>query len=110
MAEAATKAVGFLEGRSRRDLDRDEMLGLAIVRLIEVVGEATRALSAEWRRAHPQVPWRDIIGTRDRLIHGYHDVDLDLVWAIASQDLPHLVGQLRSMLDAEGAGGLAGTG
>ena len=71
MLDAARKAVAFTRGRSRADLDADELLALALVRLLEVLGEAAKGVSSEFRGRHPQVPWKDVAGTRDRLIHGF---------------------------------------
>ncbi|MFY9610481.1 MAG: HepT-like ribonuclease domain-containing protein [Blastocatellia bacterium] len=70
------------------------MFSLAMVRLLEIVGEAARHTSEEFRQGTPQIPWKQIAGTRDRLIHGYFDVDLDIVWAIVINDLPSLIAEL----------------
>lgn len=94
MLEAATKAIAFSRGQERIVLDIDEMRALAIVRLLEIVGEAARAVTDTTRAQFPEVPWRQIAGTRDRLIHGYEAVDLDIVWAIVTGDLPPLVDQI----------------
>ena len=98
MLEAAEKAVRFAEGTSRTDLDTDEKLSLSLVRLLEIVGEAARAVSQETRDAWPSIPWKAIAGTRDRLIHGYFNVDLDVVSAIVGNDLPALITQLKDLL------------
>ena len=98
MLDAARKALSFTHGRSRVDLDTDEQLALAIVRLLEIIGEAAKQVTTETRTSHPEIPWREIAGTRDRLIHGYFDVDLDVVWSIATGDLPGLVASLESIL------------
>ena len=100
MLEAARKAVEFAKGRTRVDLDADEQLTLALVRLLEVVGEAAKGVSEECRRSHPSVAWKGIAGARDRLIHGYFDVDLDVVWRIIADDLPPLIVQLERMVSA----------
>jgi uncharacterized protein with HEPN domain len=100
MLDAARKAVGFAAGRQRQDLDTYELLSLALVRLIEVIGEAARSVSEQLRTQHPEVPWKAIIGTRDRLIHGYFDVDLDIVWEIVSADLPDLIPRLEVIRSA----------
>jgi uncharacterized protein with HEPN domain len=98
MLDAARKAVSFVKGRSRRDLDSDEMLALAVTRLIEVIGEAARGLSQEFKNNNPYIAWKQIAGTRDHLIHGYFDVDLDIIWAILTQDLPPLIKELEKLL------------
>jgi uncharacterized protein with HEPN domain len=91
MLDAARQALAFVKGRSRVDLDRDEQLALALTRLVEIIGEAAKNVSAETRDRIPQIPWRAIAGTRDRLVHAYFDVDLDRLWQIVAADLPPLV-------------------
>lgn len=98
MLDAARKVISFTGGRSRTDLDTDEQLTLAIVRLFEIIGEAAKQVTTETRTAHPEIPWREIAGTRDQLIRGYFDVDLDVVWSLATSDLPGLVESLESIL------------
>lgn len=75
------------------------MLSLALLRLLEVVGEAGNAVSQDFRRQCPQIPWREIADTRNRLIHGYFDVDHDIVWQIVTVDLPALVPELETLID-----------
>jgi uncharacterized protein with HEPN domain len=88
MLDAAHKARLFLQDRSRSDLESDEMLALAVVRLLEILGEAAARVSPTAQAKLPAIPWRQIVGTRNRLIHGYFDVDLDIIWAIVQHDLP----------------------
>lgn len=97
MLEAAEKAVKFTDNGSRNDLDEDEQLALALTRLLEIVGEAAASLSQDVRDSRPEVPWRAIIGTRNRLIHGYFDVDLDIIWNIVRHDIPNLIVQIRTL-------------
>ena len=94
MLDAAGKALEFCEGRVRSDLDSDEVLALALIRLLEVLGEASRNISQRTKASHPDIPWQQIAATRNRLIHGYFDVDLDIVWSIVDTDLPELIEQL----------------
>jgi uncharacterized protein with HEPN domain len=70
----------------------------AVVRNIEIIGEAVKILSDATRTAHPEVPWKLIARTRDRCIHHYFRVDLEIVWAIVETDLPVLRGQIAAML------------
>jgi len=96
--DAAREAIGFVKDRSRPDLDNDRKLNLALVRLLEIIGEAARGISQEFRRQHPNLPWKSIIGMRDRLIHGYFDVNLDVVWQTATEDLPRLVARMEELV------------
>jgi len=98
MLDPALKAVSFVKGRSRSDLDSDEKLALAVTRLLEILGEAARGLSRDFKNSNPQIEWKQIMGTRDRLIHGYFDVDLDIIWAIITRDLPPLIKELEGLL------------
>jgi uncharacterized protein with HEPN domain len=99
MLEAARTATTFMRDKSRRDLDRDEMLSLAIVRLLEVLGEAARRISAPYRDRTPQIPWRQIIGTRDRLVHTYDEINHDILVAIVKDELPELIAELEKLIE-----------
>ena len=92
MLEEARRAMAFVKGRTFGDLQGDEVLQYAVVRAISIVGEAAAQVSKDTRDALGDVPWPDIIGMRHRLIHGYHDVSLDVVWRTVTQDLPPLAG------------------
>ncbi len=98
IVDAARRAMTFLEDRRRDDLGGDEMLGLALVRLLEVIGEAARGVSDRLRREHPEIAWSKMAGMRDRLIHGYFDIDFDIVWATVQEDLPRLIHQIEPLL------------
>lgn len=98
MLDAAGKAVEFTADCRREDLDEDEKLALSIVRLLEIVGEAANNISDDFQEKYYHIPWRQIGATRNRLIHGYFDVDLDVVWEIVHVDLPNLVSQLKKIL------------
>ena len=96
--DAAREAVSFSEGRCRADLDTDRKLNLSLVRLLEIIGEAARGLSQEFRQEHPDLPWKSMVGIRDRLIHGYFDINLDVVWETVTEDLPPLIAQLKKIV------------
>ena len=98
MLDAAVKAIEFTKVRKREELDKDELLALALVRLLEILGEAAKGVSVPTRNKFPAIPWKSIAGTRDRLIHGYYDVDLNIVWKIITEDLPALKTQLEKLL------------
>ena len=98
MLDAANDAIRFAADRQRSDLDTDRMLLLALLKCIEIVGEAASRMSDEPHASLPELPWPDIIGMRHRLIHAYYDVDHDRVWDTVQQDLPGLVDTLRKHL------------
>jgi uncharacterized protein with HEPN domain len=85
-------------GSDRQRLDDNEVLQLAIVRLVEIIGEACRGLSSSLKEGHPEVDWAGITGMRNRLAHGYFDINLDAVWDAASVEVPQLLDQVRRML------------
>lgn len=101
MFDAATKAVSFVAGKSRNELNVDEKLSLALVRLVEIIGEAASKVTAGTQTRHPDIPWRDIIGTRNRLIHAYEAVNLDILWQIVTVDIPSLNTLLQQAIDDE---------
>lgn len=100
MLDYAREAEDMAQGRIRADLDADRMFNLALVRLVEVVGEAASWVEIDFRILHPQVPWRDIVATRNQLIHGYHQVDPDMIWLIVQRYIPPLIVQLDAIIAA----------
>lgn len=102
MLEYAQEALDMIEGRVRADLDADRMLNLAMTRLIEIVGEAAGRVTPETRQRHEEIPWAEIVGLRNRLIHGYDAVDLDILWQVIQADLPPLISQLEAILGDAG--------
>ena len=95
MIDAAEKVQRFIADRQRQDLDHDDMLQFACVRGIEIIGEAAANVSGETRDTHPEIPWRSIIGMRNRIVHAYADIDLEVVWRTAHNELPQLLAALR---------------
>ena len=98
MLDAANEALNFIRGKNRADLDSDRMLVLSLVRELEIIGEAASKVSVETRSQNTSIPWQDISGMRNRLIHAYFDVDLDTVWSTVSKDLPVLKADLEKVL------------
>lgn len=87
---------------SFQDSSEDRMETFAVVRAIEVAGEAARRVPREVREMPPNVPWREMIGMRDRLIHGYDAFNLALVWTTATEDIPPTLTSVRRLLDSSG--------
>jgi len=93
MLDAAQAGVSFAKGRTRADLDSDQQLAFSLVKAIEIVGEAANRMSLECRTRHPEIPWADNIGMRHRLTHAYFDINLNVVWRTATEELPVLIAQ-----------------
>jgi uncharacterized protein with HEPN domain len=89
--DAAREGVQMAQGKTRAALDADRPLNLSLVRLLEIVGEAASRVPARERAKYPGIPWAQIVGLRNRLIHGYDNVDFDILWHIVTQDLPPLI-------------------
>ena len=99
MIEAAETACNFVAGRVRGDLDTDQMLFFALVRALEIVGEAASKLSAATRRSSADVPWNLIISMRNRVVHAYFDIDHEIVWKTATEELPEVLPKLRTLAE-----------
>jgi len=98
MLDYAVEAIELTTGRSRADFDEDRLLNLGITRLVEIIGEASNRVPADLQEQLPGIPWTQIRGTRNRLIHAYDFVDYDVVWQTVVEDLPPLVIALRRHL------------
>ncbi len=97
MLDAAQAAIAFAAGKSRADLEADRMLQFALVRAVEVIGEAASGLPPEYKAGHTGIPWRAIVGMRNRLIHGYFQVDLNILWETVTRDIPALIPELQAL-------------
>jgi uncharacterized protein with HEPN domain len=96
--DAVRKATAFAAGMSFDKFEGDEKTVYAVVRALEVAGEAAKSVPEEMRQRFPRIPWRDLTGMRDKLIHGYFDVSKEIVWKTVTQDLPGLPALLTKML------------
>jgi len=98
MRDHAREAVAYCAGKTREDMERDRILQLALVRLIEVVGEAAGRVSDSGRKKHDSLPWRGMIGMRNRLIHGYDAINTEVLWNTIQTDLPELIRKIDRLL------------
>ncbi len=97
MFDAAREATLFAEGRKREDLNQDRALMLILVKEVEIIGEAASRISEETRSQLQGIQWRAIVGMRNRLIHTYYDINLDVLWNTIIYDIPELVEELEKL-------------
>jgi uncharacterized protein with HEPN domain len=99
MIEAAEAIAEFVSQRNHSDLDTDRLLLFALVRAVEVFGEAAAKVSPETRAATSFIPWTEIVAMRNRLIHGYFEVNRTILWKTATEEIPELLPALRKMVE-----------
>ena len=97
--QAIEKIRLFSQGLSARELEADAKTLDAVIRNLEIIGEAVKHLSGDLRSQYPQVPWQDIAGARDKLIHDYFGVDIEQVWIMAREDIPLLKKEITKIMD-----------
>ena len=98
MLAAAKEALEFAAGKTRMDLEKDRLHMLAIIKSIEIIGEAASKVTETFKTENSNIPWNDIINMRNRLIHAYFDVNLDIVWQTVKTDLPDLIKALEEII------------
>lgn len=95
--DAAHRAVAKVVKKSRDEFYQDDTLHLAVTHLIQIVGEASTKVSAEFQKQHAELPWREMTGMRHKIVHDYFEVNLRVVWDVATQDLPELIRTLETI-------------
>ena len=101
MLDHASEVVGILDGVDLQEFQSARLMNLAVVHLIEIIGEAANRVSADAQARYTGIPWRDVVDTRNVIAHGYEIVDLERVWKVAKEDLPPLILALQAILDRE---------
>jgi len=99
ICDAATEALGFVRNRRREDLDHDRQLVWALIKAIEIIGEAASKVSQESQDLLTNIPWRNIVGMRNRLVHAYFDINLDILWKTVVEGLPPIAEDIKHFLD-----------
>lgn len=99
--DACQEALSFIDGYDRADLSRNRMLALSLVKELEIIGEAANNISKDCQDRYPQVPWRVIVGMRNRLIHAYFGIDYDVVWQTVTESSPVLLAEVESIIKNE---------
>ncbi len=97
--DSIAKIEDFTEQIDEKDFKDNELVQSAVIRHIEIIGEAAKHLSKETRNEHTDIPWKDISGMRDKLIHGYFGVDIDAVWDTIQNDIPELKSAIKKILE-----------
>ena len=103
MLAASKEAMEFAADKTRMDLEKDRLHMLAIIKSIEIIGEAAAKVTETFKTENSNIPWNDIINMRNRLIHAYFDVNLDIVWQTVKTDLPDLIKALEEIIPPEEA-------
>ncbi len=98
---AARKALKFVEGIDRNKFEESEILQNAVMRPLEIIGEASTKISKDFRKAHSEIPWREMVGLRNRLIHEYFRIDYGAVWDTIHKDLPKLIEMIEPLVPKE---------
>lgn len=96
--DSAVLVRNFVAGLAFETFEEDLKLQLAVIRLLEIVGEAAKNVSDEYKAGHPEIQWKKMAGMRDVLIHAYHEVDLDEVWRIVTRSIPELIEQMEPLV------------
>ena len=97
MIAAAQNAIAFVAGRDRDELDTNRMLLFAVVPAVEILGEAASRLSEETRAANGAIPWKAIVGMRNRLVHAYFDINTQTVWETVTVEVPAILPLLQQL-------------
>jgi len=102
MYTSGREAIDSAKGLTRRELETDRQLQHTLIHCLQIIGEAANKTSAEFKKAWPKVPWRELVRLRHHLVHVYFQVDLDVVWKSVTEDLPQMLPEIESMLVAKG--------
>lgn len=99
--EAIQRIAAYTKGMTYSRFLKDIKTQDAVVRNLEVIGEATKNLSSRLKKTYPQIPWKDLAGVRDKMIHHYFGISYEIVWKIAREQLPQLLPQVEAILTRE---------
>lgn len=101
MLENANRATQFIEGMDFKAFSKDDKTVYAVIRAVEIIGEATRNIPQEIRTKYPEIPWRDASDMRNKLVHRYFGINLEVIWQTLNEDLPMLATALQEIIRRE---------
>lgn len=101
MLDACQEALGFVKGQQKEALKNNRMLALALVKELEIIGEAANNISTDCQLRYPNLPWKDMVGMRNRLVHAYFGINYDIVWQTVSESLPFLLVEVEKIIEQE---------
>lgn len=101
MLYVSRQALAFSDGKSRKDFNKDKLLQIGLIHMVQTIGEAARHVSRAFQAEHPEIPWSDIVGMRHKVVHDYLAVDRKVVWRTVTEDLPELIVQLERLVPAD---------
>jgi uncharacterized protein with HEPN domain len=101
MLENANRAIQFTEGMNFESFSKDEKTVYAVIRAVEIIGEATRNIPEEIRTKYPEIPWRDASNMRNKLVHRYFGINLEVIWQTINEDLPMLADTIQEIIRRE---------
>ncbi|MGL5082965.1 MAG: HepT-like ribonuclease domain-containing protein [Microcoleaceae cyanobacterium] len=102
IVDACHEAENFILGQSKENLKNNRMLALALVKELEIIGEAANNISMDCQLRYPHVPWKDMIGMRNRLVHAYFGMNYDIVWQTVTESLPLLLAEIEAIIEEGG--------
>jgi uncharacterized protein with HEPN domain len=98
ICDACQEALMFIDFKSKEDLMNDRMLALALVKELEIIGEAANNISMDCQLRYPHLPWKDMVGMRNRLVHAYFGINYDIVWKTVTESLPFLMAEVEKII------------
>jgi len=99
--ESSRTALEYMREKTWEEFSGDPLLQDAIVRRLEIIGEASGRVSSETQKRYAHLPWQAMKGTRNKIIHEYDSIELDIIWEIVQQDLPYLVAELEKIVSSD---------
>lgn len=99
--DASLEALQFLENKTKEDLENNRMLTLVLIKELEIIGETANNISKECQSRYPNIPWKDMIGMRNRLVHVYFGINYGIVWQTVTENLPILLTEIKTVIEQE---------